>query len=121
MPALTPRQAALIRAAEAGQRGGLRARGRVTVNNYTIGEATSAEADAIGRAWVSSEGRTSYQEITARDGTRILISDDRLRQYRLQWKAGDRVLRANLESRPRPQGMWVDNAHVEIIYGPEVP
>ena len=121
MPALTPRQAALLRAAEAGQRGGLRAGGRVTVNNYTIGVATAAEADAIGRAWVSYGRRAGYLEITARDGTRILISDDRLRQYRLQWKAGDRVLRANLEARPRPQGMWVDNAHVEIIYGPEAP
>ena len=116
----------MIRAAEAGQRGGLRAGGRVTVNNYTIGAATYTEADTIGRAWVSYEGRAGYQEITARDGTRILISDDglrqyRLHQYRLQWKAGDRVVRANLESRPRPQGMWVDNAHVEIIFGPEVP
>ena len=112
---------ALLRAAETGRRGGLRAGGKVTVNNYSIGAATYAEAELVGRAWVSYEGSSGYQEITARDGTHMLISDDGLRQYRLQWKVGDRVLRANLESRPAPHGAWVDNAHIEIVHGPEVP
>ena len=116
-----PGPEALLRAAETGRQGGLRAGGKVTVNNYTIGEATYTEAELVGRAWVSYEGRSGYKEITTRDGTHILISDDGLRQYRLQWKVGDRALRANLESRPVSRGAWVDNAHIEIVHGPEVP
>jgi filamentous hemagglutinin len=81
-----------------------------TRGNAAIGSATSAEADALGRAWVGPNYTTD------RTGT-ILISVDRLRQYRPpsfkpSWQSG--VYQANFQSRDVPRGYWINNAHLDI-------
>jgi len=81
-----------------------------TRGNAGIGSATAAEADALGHAWVGP----GYS--TGRTGT-ILISADRLRQYRPptrkpSWQGG--VVQANFQSREEPRGFWSNNAHLDI-------
>jgi hypothetical protein len=78
--------------------------------NVGSGSATRAEADALGRAWVGPNHTTDQT------GT-ILISADRLRQYRPpsfkpNWQGG--VWQANLQSRDVPWGFWINNGHLDI-------
>lgn len=78
--------------------------------NAGVGSATRAEAEAIGRAWVGPNHSTD------KSGT-ILISADKLRQYRRpsfksDWQGG--VWQANRQSRDVPWGFWINNGHLDI-------
>jgi hypothetical protein len=76
--------------------------------NFSLGSATRAEADALGREWVG-EGYT-----VASDG-KTLLSEDGLRQYRPPaYKPGQGKTQANFEQRPPGIKQWQSNGHLDI-------
>ena len=75
--------------------------------NFGIGEATAAEANELGRAWVG-EGYSVRSN-------GALVSRDGLRQYRPpSYKPRLGIRQANLESRQIPRGQWQSNAHIDV-------
>jgi hypothetical protein len=82
---------------------------------FGLGAATRAEADAVGRAWVGADYTTSQ------DG-RILLSADRLRQYRPpEYKRKRGIVQANLQWRSKPSGSWPNNGYIDIVNITEAP
>lgn len=76
---------------------------------FHLGTVTRAEADALGKAWVG----VGYT--TSQDG-KVFISANGLRQYRPPtYKIKQRVIRANLEWRREPSGVWPNNGHLDIV------
>ncbi|MFH1197424.1 MAG: RHS repeat-associated core domain-containing protein [bacterium] len=76
--------------------------------NFGIGEATSKESMKLGEKWVG-KGYT-----TSKDGN-ILISKDKLRQYRKpSYKPKLNKNQANFESRSQPSGKWENNGHLDV-------
>ena len=87
------------------------ARGR---GNFGIGEGTYETAHRLGDAWVGSGARTTA------DGIRI--SSDGLRQFRPpSFKPHLGRFQANFESRFAPSGRWLNNGHLDILFGPDLP
>jgi len=85
--------------------------------DFGIGTATLDQADALGKAWVGPGYRVSSRD------PGILISEKGLRQYRPpSFKpAGPTAFQANLQSRLQDKGPWQNNAHVDILQGPQLP
>jgi RHS repeat-associated protein len=76
--------------------------------NFGLGSATRAQAEKTGLRWVGSNHRV------ASDG-RTLISHDGLRQYRPpSFKPNLDKVQANFEQRPKPEGPWKKNGHLDI-------
>jgi hypothetical protein len=80
--------------------------------NFALGEATAAEANALGKDWVGPGYRVSQT-----DGT-TLISADGLRQYRPPAPKNSSYattgVQANFQSRSVPSGGWQNNGHMNI-------
>jgi hypothetical protein len=84
------------------------------LGNSGVGSGTRAEADMMGRAWVGPD-------YTVSGGGSILISKDKLRQYRSPSykpnrpeKFGGPGYQANFEWRTRDRGRWQGEAHLNI-------
>jgi len=80
--------------------------------NFSLGEATAADANALGKDWVGPGYRVSQT-----DGT-TLISADGLRQYRPPATKSSSYattgVQANFQSRDVPSGGWQNNGHLNI-------
>jgi hypothetical protein len=76
--------------------------------NFGLGRVTAEEAEILGRDWVGEHARV------LEDG-KVLMSEDGLHQYRVPtYKPKLGEVQANLESRNRPSGQWVNNGHLTI-------
>lgn len=80
--------------------------------NFGIGNATSEQADVMGRAWVGSGASQS-------SSGNALISRDGLRQYRFPSDKPNSAhastgVQANFESRSIPGGRWTNNANLDV-------
>lgn len=77
--------------------------------NFEVGTATSKEAEALGRAWVG-------EDATLSKSGKAWVSKDGLRQYRPgSFKPNQGKVQANLEWRPRAEGKFLGNAHIDIV------
>ena len=77
--------------------------------NFGIGNATTEQAEAVGRSWVGDGA------IVASDG-KTLVSLDGLRQYRPpSFKPDLGITQANLEWRLEGLTQWQGNAHITIV------
>ncbi|MNT65988.1 hypothetical protein D3C72_2040190 [compost metagenome] len=80
--------------------------------NFSLGEATVAETNALGKDWVGPGYRVSQT-----DGT-TLISADGLRQYRPPAPKSSSYattgVQANFQSRSVPNGAWQNNGHMNV-------
>jgi hypothetical protein len=76
--------------------------------NFGLGQATAAEAEAAGKAWVGEGAKV------ASDG-KTMVSNNGLKQYRPPtFKPNEGKVQANFESRPQGSTQWQSNGHLDI-------
>jgi len=82
---------------------------RLGKGNFGLGEATHAEADAAGKAWVGAGYKVS-------SNGKAWVSQDGLRQFRPpSYKPNLKNIQANLEQRSINSGAWQSNGHITIV------